>query len=788
MILRNIFLSWRNIWKNGIYSFINITGLAIGIAVVALILFWVVDELSFDKYHTNLDQIYTVYEHQEYSEGQELFTYCTPFPLSQKLVKDYPEVKNATTFTQIGNQLIRFEDKEHTEVSVFCVDKEFLNIFTYTIIEGNKDALQSPDNIIITEEIAHLFFGTETALGKILKIQDKFPVTVGAVIASETRNSSFDFKILTSEEFMSTALGVDLTRWENNWPRTSILIDQGRDISDLNDKISNICKDNGQENTTLALFPFKDEHLYSYSGKNNRIQYIYLFLGIALIILLIASINFINLSTARAEQRRPEVGVRKVMGANRINILKQFLLEKGMMIFLSLVLSGILVILLLPAFSSISDKTITFELLQNKYMILMLLAVVLIVLVLSVVYPSMYLSSFNPALAIKKVNAGKLGGFGLKNLLVVVQFVLSVILISCTIAISEQLRYINNYNLGYESANLIYLQLNGEAKSKHDALKQELNKITGVVNITKSDKLPLWGGNSSWGYDWEGKDPENRVLICRMLVDNNYLETMGIKLVEGHSFPDIYEKVINLEDLTSPEIILNQEAIRRMGIKNPEGKYFGMGDIKGSIAGVVENFHFESLRNGIEPMLLLPLVNDPNYMIIRVHPAKFSSTIENIKKSWSQLLPQSVCEVGFFNDRLERMYNSEVRISSLFKYFSFIAIFISCIGLFGLSLFIIERRKKEIGIRRVNGAKISEIITLLNKDFVLWVVIAIVIATPLAWYTMNKWLQNFAYQTNLSWWIFTLAGMLAVGIALLTVSWQSWRAATRNPVDALRYE
>lgn len=788
MILRNILLSWRNIWKNGIYSLINITGLAIGIAIVALILFWVVDELSYDKFHTNLDQIYSVYEHQEYSEGHDLFTYCTPFPLSQKLINDFPEVKNATTFTQIGAQLIRYEDREHAEIPVFCVDDEFLNIFSYTILEGNKDVLQSPDNIIITEEIARLFFGTEPAVGKILKLQDKYPVTVGAVIASEKRNSTLDFKILTSEEFMTTAFGVELTQWGNNWPRTNILLAQGQDISALNDKISGICKDNGQENTTLGLFPFKDEHLYSYSGKNNRIQYVYLFLGIALIIILIASINFINLSTARAEQRRPEVGIRKVMGANKINILRQFLLEKGLMISLSLILSTILVFLFIPAFSSISEKTVTFELLKNKYMILMFSAVVLLVLALSVVYPSMYLSSFNPALAIKKARANKNGGIGLKNLLVIIQFVLSIILISCTITISEQIRYVNNYDLGYKSANLIYFQLNGEAKSKHEALKQELEKIPGVMNITKSDKLPLWGGNSSWGYDWEGKDPDNKVLICRVSVDKNYFKTMGIKIVDGHFFPDSYDKVFNIEELTSPEVILNEEAIRRMDMKDPEGKYFGMGDIKGTIAGVVENFHFESLRNGIEPMLLIPLISDPNYMIVRVHPDNFSGTIKNIKTSWSQILPQSVCEVGFFNDRLGSMYNSEIRISGLFKYFSFIAIFISCIGLFGLSLFIIERRKKEIGIRRVNGAKIIEVISLLNKDFALWVIVSIIIAIPVAWFTMDKWLQNFAYQTNLSWWIFTMAGMLALILALLTVSWQSWRAATSNPVEALRYE
>lgn len=788
MKLNNIVLGWRNIRKNGIFSVINIVGLALGVAVVVLILFWVVDELNFDKFHTKLDRIYTVYEHQQYSEGHELFTACTPFPLSQTLVQKYPEVENATTYTNMQKMLIKAGDKEYKEGPVYLSDPHFLDVFTFPLLEGNKNALSSPDQIIITDDLAHLFFGDESALGKVLKINGDNPLTVGAVVKTQKANSTLKFKVLVPIK-VAESFGADLSRWGNNWPRTSILLAKSENASKLNGEITNLCKDNGQPNTTLHLFPFKKEHLYSYSGKNNRIQYIYQFLAIAVIIILIASINFINLSIAKAEQRRPEVGVRKVMGANKMNIMKQFLIEKGIMIFLSLILSAILVIVFFPAFKYISDKQMLLANLQNKYMILFLGAAILLVLVVSVIYPSMYLSSFNPVLAMKKTLNSKRRGFSLKSLLVVFQFMLAVILICGSITISQQLKYINNYDLGYNRANLVYLPLDGETRSKHEAIKQEISRIPGVMNITQSNKVPFYGGNSSWGYDWEGKDPENKVLICRMDVDNNYFKTLGIKMVEGTGFPKDYDKVVNLRDLSTPKVVLNQEAIRRMGMKDPVGKYFTLfGDQKAIITGVTEDFHFESLRHDVEPMLLLPLTENPSFLIIRINPTGFAQTINKIKASWAAIVPQTTCEVGFFDDKLADMYHSEMKISSLFKYFSFIAIFISCIGLFGLSMFVIGRRNKEIGVRKVNGAKIGEVMVLLNRDFVRWVIIAFVIALPIAYYAMNRWLENFAYKTALSWWIFAMAGILALGVAILTVSWQSWRAATRNPVEALRYE
>ncbi|NQU51317.1 MAG: ABC transporter permease, partial [Bacteroidetes bacterium] len=783
MLRKNLKVGWRNIWKNKLSSLINIGGISIGLAVTALILFWIIDELSFDKFHTNIDQIYSVYEHQQYSEGQELYTGCTPFPLSNFLKTTFPEINKATTFYTFDKYPIKYNDKVFEEGPFIFTDNDFLEIFSFKIIEGDKDALTAPDNIVITRRIAQTLFGDEHPIGKIVKFNSEQAYTVGAIIESPGKNSSLNFNILVNKKYVVDNFGTNPESWNNNWPRTCILVADGTQHSELYEKLRNTCKENGQENTDLYLFPFEKERLYSYSGENNRILYIYLFITIGIIIILIACINFVNYSTAWAEQRRQEVGIRKTLGATKSLLSAQFLYEKGMMIFISVIIAALLVIILMPLFGRISDKDLSFSLLQNRYILLLLGGIVLTTLLLSVVYPAFYISTFNPAQVLKKRLKKQTGVFNFRGLLVVFQFTLSIGLIIYSIAISNQLKFVNNYDIGYNRDNLIYLSLMGDATSKHEVLAAEIENLTGVTSLAKADKLPFYGGNSSFGFDWEGKEPEKKVLINQMRVSPNYFETLGIQLTEGETFSPIFDKVINVEEQKRFEVVLNQEAIRSMEMKNPIGKYFGLGEIRAEIVGITNNFNFQTLKMGMEPMLLTPLIENPNVLIMRINSAEFIQTIDEIKNIWAEIIPQMNCEVGFFDDRLESMYNSETRISGLFKYFAFIAIFIACIGLFGLSVYATERRKKEIGIRKINGSKVSEILTLLNKAFVKWVVVSFVIACPAAWFVMQKWLQNFAYKTELSWWIFALAGILAMGIALITVSWQSWRAATRNPVE-----
>nr|WP_319570966.1 ABC transporter permease [uncultured Draconibacterium sp.] len=784
---RNLRLGWRNILKNKFFSFLNIGGVAIGIAVTTLILFWVVDELSFDKYNANLDQMYQVYEHQVYSDGQDLYTGCTPFPLANELKQTYPEIKNATTYSNLGGLPVKYETTEYKDISLTIADKEFTNVFSFELIEGDLNAIEAPDKILITPKIAQLFFPNESPIGKTLTIYGSYNLTVGAIIDYPKDHSSTQFDILASIK-LAEQLGADLTRWGNNWPFTCLLLSKGTDANELESKLTGFLKEKGQE-TAIYLFPYAKRHLYSFSGENNRIQYIYQFLAIALIIVLIASINFVNSSTASSETRRPEVGIRKVLGATKINLTSQFFYEKGLMIAISIVLGAVLVLGFTPLFGQLSDKHISLSLLGNRYLILMLIGTILTTLVLSVAYPSLYISSFAPARVLKKAARKSANRISFRSLLVVVQFTLSIMLIICTIAVNSQLKFINNYDLGYNQNNLIYINLDDATKTKHEALSASLKNISGVESLTKADKLPFWGGNSSWGYDWQGKDPENKVLICAMHVDREYFKTLEISMAEGQSFSPSTELTENSESEFSNEVILNKEAIRRMKMTDPIQKYFGRnGGDRARIVGVTKDFHFESLRTGIEPMVMLPLNDNPDVLIMRIRPENFSKTLAAIKENWKTIIPDSNIEIGFFDQRLQEMYNAELRISGLFQYFSFVAIFIACIGLFGLSVFAIERKRKEIGIRKVNGSKVSQILAMLNKDFIKWVLISFVIASPLAWYVMSSWLQNFAYQTELHWWIFALAGILSIAIALLTVSVQSYKAATRNPVEALRYE
>ena len=784
---RNLRLGWRNILKNKFFSFLNIGGVAIGIAVTTLILFWVVDELSFDRYNANLDQMYQVYEHQVYSDGQDLYTGCTPFPLANELKQTYPEIENATTYSNLGGLPVKYETTEYKDISLTIADKEFTNVFSFELIEGDLNAIEAPDKILITPKIAQLFFPNESPIGKTLTIYGSYNLTVGAIIDYPKDHSSTQFDILASIK-LAEQLGADLTRWGNNWPFTCLLLSKGTDTNELESKLTGFLKEKGQE-TAIYLFPYAKRHLYSFSGENNRIQYIYQFLAIALIIVLIASINFVNSSTASSETRRPEVGIRKVLGATKINLTSQFFYEKGLMIAISIVLGAVLVLGFTPLFGQLSDKHISLSLLGNRYLILMLIGTILTTLVLSVAYPSLYISSFAPARVLKKAARKSANRISFRSLLVVVQFTLSIMLIICTIAVNSQLKFINNYDLGYNQNSLVYINLDDATKTKHEALSASLKNISGVESLTKADKLPFWGGNSSWGYDWQGKDPENKVLICAMHVDREYFKTLGISMAEGQSFSPSTELTENSESEFSNEVILNQEAIRRMKMADPIQKYFGRnGGDRARIVGVTKDFHFESLRTGIEPMVMLPLNDNPDVLIMRIRPENFSQTLAAIKENWKTIIPDSNIEIGFFDQRLQEMYNAELRISGLFQYFSFIAIFIACIGLFGLSVFAIERKRKEIGIRKVNGSKVSQILAMLNKDFIKWVLISFVIASPLAWYVMSSWLQNFAYQTELHWWIFALAGILSIAIALLTVSVQSYKAATRNPVEALRYE
>lgn len=786
MILHFLKSAWRNILRNKVFASLNMLGVALAIAVTAMILFWVVDELSYDRCHEDLEQIYSVYEHQQYSGSQELYTYCTPFPLSSYLEEQFPQVIHASTFFTIGLNSVIHEEEEYRELSIYMADSNFLKVFSFEVIQGDPAAMYEPGKLAITEHLARRIFGDESPLGRTLIIYGTHEFSIEAIVSHPQNNSTIEFDILLPIE-TAQAMGANLEAWGNNWPRTALKLAPQADEIRLDTAIRELLVERGQTNTTLYLFPFAKSRLFNISGDNNRVQYIYQFLAIALIIILIASINFINAATAASEGRRGEIGIRKVQGASRGMLVRQFIHEQGLMILLSLIFASLLFFLLTPVFNELSGKELDASVFRNGLYLLLLVLLVLGTLLLSVSYPAWYISRFNPVQALQKQLPLRRSRVNFRSLLVVLQFTLSIILIISTITVSVQLKYISQHDLGYDHENLVYISLDDASKMHHGVLSAAYREMPGVEQVTCSDKLPFWGGNSSWGYQWTGKDPENRVLICRMYVDEHYFETLGIPLAEGRGFSDAAIKNASNEN-GDVEVILNQEAIRRMEMEEAVGKEFGRSDYMARIVGVSQDFHFETLKHGIEPMVMVPLREAPDVIIMRLDPVRMFGTLELIKEKWDEIIPDNNCEIGFFDERLEAMYRSELRISGLFRAFSLIAIFIASIGLFGLSVFAIERKRKEIGIRKVNGSSISQVLLLLNGAFLKWILLAFVLASPVAWFVMDGWLQNFAFRTRISWWIFVLAALLATTIALLTVSWQSLRAARRNPSEVLRYE
>lgn len=746
------------------------------------------DEMSFDRFHENIDQTYCIIEKQSYSDGQNFYFNNTPFALKDELISNFPEVSNASRTLWIGDRPMGYEEKILTTGSVAMVDPEFLDIFSFKLIRGDRGALKEPNTIMITEQVAQSFFGAADPLGKTLTMDGQYDFEIGAILANVPDNSTFRFNVLIPFVQMEKIFEQDINSWNNNWPRTTVVMKKDASVEDFEKKIENLCKEHGQESTTLYIKPLSKDHLYSNSGDSNKIQYVFLFIAIGVIILLIACVNFINLSTAKSEERAVEVGIRKVVGASRWSLVNQFFSEKFLLVLISLVISILLTALLIPLFNEISGKNLQFNLLQNPTLILIFLGVGLLSTLLSGIYPSLVLSAFSPVRALKSIlTIRRKKGINLRSALVIFQFSLSIILIVSAIVVLSQLNYIKSFNLGYESENLIYIEMPGQSKQLHEPFSNEILQIPGVTKLTKADKPPFWGGNSSSGYDWEGKDPESKVLICMMFVDKNYFDVMGIPFTGGKTFSDRFENY-SLDEVENVDVILNEEAIRRMKMEAPIGKYFGRGDTDGTIVGVAQDFNFESLKSTVEPLVILPLQNEPNVIIARIQKDNIHETIESIEETWKKINPTSPFSFGFFDDRLQDMYRGEVRVSKLFRYFTAVAIFIACLGLLGLSSFSIQRKTKEIGIRKAVGASVSSIVILLTRDFVKWVLLAFIFACPIAWYTMQQWLENFAYKTELSWWIFASSGLLALCVALFTVSIQTVKASLKNPVDSLRYE
>lgn len=790
LLYHNFKMAYRSIKRTAWYSILNISGLAVGMACAILIILWVQSELSYDRFHKNSDNLYRAYQIQEYAGTQSLITDNLPGPLAAHLIDKFPEIENAVRLIAINNKPVKQGDKFFNERICFT-DPAFFEMFDFPLARGDKESLISePFSVAITEKIAAKYFGDENPIGNILTIDGKYDFTVTGVLKDFPSNSHLSMvEILIPFNNTNEIIGDKFETWGSNWPRTYIQLKEGASVKTFEKKIEKILVEQQTSNSSLHIQPLDQVHLYTLTGESDFVKYLYIVSVIGVALLLIACINFINLSTARSKLRSKEVGLRKVSGAQRSSLVMQFFGESILLTLIALALALIIIALSLPAINNLlSDLTgtkLVFNFFENKTLLLAIIAVAIFTGIVSGFYPAVYLSSFKPVQILRKEFAGGTNRSLFRNTLVVIQFSCSVILIIATLIILSQLEYLKTSDLGYKQSNLIYIPLGGNSIEKYETIKNEYLKSPDVVAVTATSRLPLSGGDSSSNFEWEGKDPEQQVLINTIAADPNYINVMGMKLLEGRQIP---ETQTSDENNQPANIIINQNAVKRMNLEKPIGKLITYGSWKGRVIGVVNDFHFSSFHEEIEPIFIYAELRSIKYMLARLSGNNITNTIKHLEEKWQKVNQALPFSYTFLDESISNLYKTEKRISEVLKYFTGIAIFIACLGLLGLSSFTSERYTKEIGIRKVLGSSELSIFILLTKEFVKWVVVANLIALPVSYYLADRWLQSFVYRVDIKPWIFIISFAAALLITLFTVAYHTIKAATANPVHALRSE
>jgi len=776
----------RNLLRHRGYSAINIAGLAAGMACAILILLWVQDELSYDRFHEKADVLYRVEENQYYSAGA-YHVNVTPFPAGPAFKAEIPEVVDAARYTWGGKWLVRRGEKAFFETKLRAVDPSFFAMFSFPLTKGDAEtAFDDIHSMVLTERMAEKYFGDEDPIGQVVTMNNEFEFTVTGIIEEPPKNSSLTFGILLPFPLLKE-VGYWSEHWGNNSITTFVQLREDASVQTVNEKMTALLRKYNEGSTTdFVLAPVTGLHLHSYFGYGRslgNVQYVYIFSAIALFVLLIACINFMNLSTARSAKRAKEIGLRKVVGALRGHMVGQFLGESILFAFIALLIAVPAVEFLLPLFNELAGKEIALDFIGNWTLFLGLIVVALATGLVAGSYPALFLSSFRPAAVLKGSLRIGGGSAAFRKVLVVAQFALSIGLIIGTGVIYDQVTFMRNKRLGYDGEQLLYIEMRGDMNQSYRALKSELTGHSAILGVTAARHRPSNIGSNSGGANWDGKDPELGVLISHTAIDYDFVETLGIELVEGRDFAEEFSTD------ASTGYLVNEEVVKLMGVESAVGENFTMWGREGTIVGVMKDFHFNSVRSRIEPLTVL--IGDPEelrYILVRMHPENAVGAVEALEETWARVVPDYPLEYEFLDRDFERMYRAEERMGEILRYFSIVAVLIGCLGLFGLASFMAEQRTKEIGVRKVLGASVAGIVVLLTREFTKWVLLANLVAWPIAWLAINGWLENFAYRTDLSWSSFALAGGAALAIAWLTVSWQAVRAALANPVESLRYE
>jgi len=785
MIKNYLKIALSNIFKSKVYSLISISSLAVGIAVCILLLLYVADELSYDRYNEKSDNIYRL--------CQEEHPYQAP-GAARLLTDNLPEIKNSARILPRDNINVQFENKRFKEDKVAWVDPSLFDIFSFNFIVGTKgsSSLQQPGTMVITEETARKYFGDEDPIGKTIKVGNEYNYLITAVIQEMPDNSHFKFDIFMTLEDGAMMFGND---WMDSWGWWNFLVyfEMTDNFSkpDLEAKITELMvnkyNQSGEPITQLTVQNIKDIHLYSshFLGDiqpQNSIVYVLIFSAIGLLILFISSFNYVNLFTANATTRLTEISVRKTFGASRRRLATQFIFESVLVFFVSFCVSLLLVSLALPLFNELSGKALSFSFLVNPNIIFGLLAMIVVVGILAGWYPAFILSSYSPTGVLK--SSFKSGsGFQIKKLLIGTQFTIVIALIACAIIMFRQINLLETKNLGFDKEAVITAVFDFGDETKYNTLKNELLSKSYVSSVSVASRIPSGSLSNEGGVLPEGQTESRAIPYVHVTFD--YFKTLGIVPKQGRLFSEEFKTD------AAESIILNEAAVKYLEIQgNPIGQSLRCNWPKSTrkIVGVIDDIHFESLYNKIKPAVFVINYPDVYHMIVKVIPSDKIGSMKAITDISQSFYPNEVIEFSFLDTILEQRYQKDYKTFQLMGFFAALAILLACMGLLGVSTFIITSKTKEIGIRKVNGAKVFEIIQMLNIGFVKWIAVAFIIATPLAYYAMSRWLESFAYQTTLSWWVFAISGLLTLIIVLSTVSWVTYRAARRNPVESLRYE
>jgi putative ABC transport system permease protein len=793
MIKSYFIIAWRNLVHNKAFSFINITGLAFGLTCCLLLALYLHHELSYDKFHTNADKIVRVIMNYKIGDAGNKgnFTSTKVYP---EFKRQFAEVKNGVRMSGSSSRLVKYNDIIIDEPDFVFADSTFFHVFDFKLISGTADeVLKAPKMVVITASTAKKYFGDENPVGKTILIGSKQdPYLVNGVAADCPANSQIQFNMIAS---LSSFGELQEERYGDANYTTYLLMNSPASFEPLQQKINALMKKENATNdfkVNFELERFTQIHLYSaydaYTA-NSNIAYIYIIMAVALLILVIACFTYINLSTARSSERAKEVGIRKVSGAYRLQLFWQFISESVVLTTLALLLSFALMFGLLPSFNNLAGTQLAYSAFLNPVVLLIAALFVVVIALLAGSYPALMLSSFQPVKVLKGAFKNTGSGTMLRKGLIVFQFMISVFLIISTFIIGNQLQYIQQKKLGYNRDNVLILDADTKINEKGDLIKSELQTLPFVKAVSKAYESPV---KIIGGYNMSGADASKQMAVTANPIDEGYIETTGLQLIAGNNITRQDVTDASNEDYTKSyyHFILNESAAKALGwtAKEAVGKKMFLGENRpGEVRGVIKDFHYASLHSEIKPLVLFPS-SWGNILLVKTDAQNIAAAISSVEKKWKLIAPHRPFSFRFMDEDYQKMYDTEMRTGKVFNVFAMLAVVLACLGLFGLSAYAAKQRVKEIGVRKVLGASVAHISLLLSSGFIKLVAISFLLASPIAWFAMNKWLQQFSYRVNVEWWIFAVAGVLSLLIALVTVSLQAVKAAVANPVKSLRSE